>query len=192
MKLATTAVLGAAATLAAGSVAAHPLQFHVGGFAPGLVHPFLGLDHVVALIGMGIWAAQCGGRARIVLPLAFVGAIGVGSALAMTGVALPAVESAIAATMLAIGLLIVLAIRLPISAGASLAALFAVWHGYAHGLEASAAADRLFYVAGFVVASYLLVAAGVHTGRWIEARALRARTVGACIVAAGALFLASA
>jgi urease accessory protein len=192
MKLATSVVLGAAATLAAGSLAAHPLQFDGGGFASGLAHPFVGLDHVVALIGVGIWAAQCGGRARVVLPLAFVGAIGIGGALAMLGVVLPAVESAIAATVLAIGLLIALAVRPPISAGASLAALFALWHGYAHGVGASGAGNPFLYAAGFVAASYLLVAAGVRAGRSIAACHLRARTVGACIVAAGALFLASA
>lgn len=193
MKLAATAtVLGAAATLAAGSAAAHPLPFHVGGFAAGFAHPFLGLDHIVALIGMGVWASQCGGRARTVLPLAFVAAIAIGGVLAMTGVALPSVESAIAATVLAIGLLIALAIRLPLPAGASLAALFALWHGYAHGLEAWATTDRLVYAAGFVIASSLLVATGVRVGGWVAERAVRARAVGACIVAAGALFFAAA
>ena len=188
MKLATRAALSAAMlALAAQTASAHPIQFHAGGFAAGLAHPLLGLDHVLAMIAMGVWAAQCG---RMVLLTAFVAAIGLGGALAMTGVALPNLEAGVAATVLAIGLLIALAIRLRLSVGVPLAMLFALWHGNAHGLAMSAMTDPLFYTLGFVAASSVLLVAGFCAGGWIAARPPRARTFGACIVAAGALLLA--
>jgi urease accessory protein len=171
---------------------AHPNVFHVGGFAAGIAHPFLGLDHVLAMIAVGVWAAQCGGRARIVLPAAFVAAIAAGGVLALIGVVLPHVEAGIAATVLALGLLIALAVRLPSLFGAALAAVFALWHGYAHGIELPATAFAPAYAAGFVLASSALVVAGVLAGRWTIATPRVARALGACVATAGLLMLASA
>lgn len=181
------AVCAALLTLAAQTASAHPVEFHAGGFAAGLAHPFLGVDHVLAMIAMGVWAAQCG---RTVLVPAFLAAIGLGGALAMIGVALPSLEAGVAATVLAIGLLIALAIRLRLSAGVPLALLFALWHGNAHGLAMPAMTDALAYTLGFIAASSMLLVAGFHAGGWVAARPLRARTFGTCVVAAGAMLLA--
>lgn len=193
MKLGTGIAIAVAfvGAVAAQAVGAHPMAFHTGGFATGIAHPFLGLDHVLAMVAVGVWAAQCGGRARIALPAAFIAAIAAGGALAMAGVAWPHVEAGVAATVLAVGLLIALAVQLPVFAGAALAAIFALTHGYAHGAELPAATSPVAYAAGFVFASALLVAFGVYAGRWTVATPRGARAIGACVAAAGVLMLAS-
>jgi urease accessory protein len=187
------AIAASAVAIAVPQIAgAHPIAFHAGGFAAGLAHPFLGLDHVLAMIAVGVWAAQCGDRARLLMPAAFVAAIAAGGLLAMSGAALPHVEAGIAATVLALGLLIALAIRLPVLAGAALAAAFALWHGYAHGIELPATTSPIAYAAGFVLASALLVGVGVFAGRWTVAQPRVARIVGASVAAAGLAMLAGA
>jgi urease accessory protein len=132
MKSASFSAIAAASitALTAQTAGAHSAIFHTGGLAVGFAHPFLGLDHVLAMIAVGVWAAQCGGRARIALPAAFIAAIAAGGVLAMTGTTLPHIEAGIAATVLALGLLIALAVRLPVFVGAALAATFALWHGF--------------------------------------------------------------
>ena len=180
------------AALAAQTAGAHPIAFHTGGFATGIAHPFLGLDHVLAMIAVGVWAAQSGGLARIALPTAFVAAIAAGGVFAMTGAVLPYIEAGIAATVLALGLLIALAVRLPVFAGALLAATFALWHGYAHGAELPTTTSAIAYAAGFVLASAALVAVGVYSGRWTIVRPRRAGVLGACVAAAGIMLLAGA
>lgn len=178
--------------VAAQAVGAHPMAYHTGGFAAGIEHPFLGLDHVLAMIAVGVWAAQCGGRARIALPVAFITTIGAGGAIAMAGVAWPHIEAGVAATVLAVGLLIALAVRLPVFAGAGLAAIFALTHGYAHGAELPTTTSPVAYAAGFVLASALLVAFGLYTGTWTLAKPRYARAIGACVAAAGVMMLAGA
>ena len=193
MKLATRAVLGiTVVALAAQTASAHPIEFHAGGFAAGIAHPFLGIDHVLALIATGVWAAQCEQRVRMVLLAAFIAALGIGGAIAMAGFALPNVEAGVAATVLALGLLIALAVRLRLSIGASLAALFALWHGNAHGLEMSTTIDPLSYVLGFALASCVLVAGGLYAGRCTIAHPVRAKLFGAGIAAAGIVLIAGA
>ena len=189
-----TFAVALAGLLATQTALAHPSAFHASGFAAGFAHPFLGLDHVLAMIAVGVWAMQLRARARGVAPVAFVIAIAVGGALALTtNVALPNVEAGIAATVLALGLLIALAIRMPALAGAALASVFGIWHGYAHGAELPAAASSsLSYATGFVLASALLVAVGSAAGRATVPTSLAARTIGASIAAAGIMLLAGA
>ena len=108
----------------------------------------------------------------------------------MAGFALPNVEAGVAATVLALGLLSALAVRLRLSVGASLAILFGLWHGNAHGLEMSATIDPLSYVLGFALASSVLVAGGLDAGRCTFAHPVRAQTFGAWIAAAGIVLIA--
>ena len=183
---------GITGVLAAQVAGAHPIAHHAGGFAAGFAHPFLGLDHVLAMIAVGVWAAQCGGRARLALPASFVAAIAVGGALAMSGAALPYIEAGIAATVLALGLLIALAVRMPVFAGAALAAVFALWHGYAHGVALPTTASPVAHAAGFVFASAMLVAVGVCSGRWTIVQPRVARIIGVSVAAAGFAILAGA
>ncbi|MGQ9368717.1 HupE/UreJ family protein [Azospirillum sp. ST 5-10] len=176
-----TTFLAAAAGIAAALLAA-PALAHTGhpegaGFVHGVLHPLGGIDHLLAMVAVGLWAARQGGRAVLLLPAAFVVMLVGGAALGMAGVALPAVEAAIAASVAVLGLLALLNRRLPLAAGMALVGAFAVFHGHAHGAEMPAGADALGYGLGFVAATVLLHAAGVVTalaGRLALRRAARA------------------
>jgi len=180
MKYSRTIVL-AALCLVAGTASAHP-GHAAAGFAGGLAHPFLGLDHMLAMIAIGLWAAQQGGRALWAIPAAFVSAMGLGGALAWSGVALPHVETAITLSVLVLGLLIATQRRAPVMIGMGIAAVFALFHGYAHGLEMPQIASPALYALGFVVATASLHGAGIAGGLFGR-RAMR--MVGIGIAATG-------
>ena len=156
-------LLAAALTLAATPAFAHPGHDHVATFAAGVAHPLGGLDHLLAMVSVGLWAALRGGKAVWAWPLAFVGAMLAGGALGMAGIVLPLVEPAILASVIVLGVLTAAAIRAPIAAGASLIALFGLAHGYAHGAEAPAGA-AVAYAAGFAIATAGLHLAGLGAG----------------------------
>lgn len=160
----------------------------------GIVHPLLGLDHLLAMVGVGLWAALHGGRARILLPAAFVGSMALGSVLGYAGIALPAVESGIALSVMVFGLLIAALTRLPLAAGMALTALFALAHGHAHGAEAPAGSVFWIYGAGFIAATALLHLLGYVAGRQLSARSAERfiRVGGGAIATAGAVLLAQA
>lgn len=147
---------------------AHLFGAHGAGLAQGLAHPLGGLDHLLAMVAVGVWAAQRGGRALWAVPLAFVAMMALGGALGFAGWPLPWVETGIAGSVLALGLLIAFAVPLPISAAAAVVGLFAVFHGQAHGAELPQAASPLAYAAGFVAATALLHAAGVALGTMLR------------------------
>lgn len=155
-------VFGVVAALS-GEAWAHP--GHVApSFAGGFAHPVTGLDHVLAMLAVGLWAAQSGGRARWVLPLTFVAVMGVGGALGTAGVRFPLVEAGIASSVVALGLLIACAARWPMAISAPLVGAFALLHGHAHGTELPAAASGSAYAAGFVTATAMLHGAGLWLG----------------------------
>jgi urease accessory protein len=133
-------------------------------FSSGFAHPLSGWDHLLAMIAVGLWAAQLGGRARWLVPAAFLGVMTLGATLGRTGLIFPGVEQGIAASVLVLGLLIAAAVRLPVVAGMALVGVFAIFHGFAHGAEMPATAGGLLYGAGFVVATALLHAIGVSLG----------------------------
>jgi urease accessory protein len=146
--------------------AAMPAYAHVGAgttssFAAGFAHPLSGLDHMTVMIAVGLWAALKGGKAVLAWPLAFVGVMLVGAALGMLHVPVPLVEPAILASVVALGLLVALAIDLPVSAGVAIIGLFALFHGHAHGTEVPENAAGLDYMAGFAVATALLHGIGI-------------------------------
>ncbi|MEW6415727.1 MAG: HupE/UreJ family protein [Pseudomonadota bacterium] len=147
--------------LAAGTASAHTGDHAVAGFASGLAHPFLGLDHLLAMIAVGLWAAQQGGRAVWAVPAAFVGAMVLGGLAAWTGGTLPQVETGIALSVLVLGLLVATRRQWVAPAGMALAAGFALFHGYAHGLEMPHAASPFQYALGLVLATAALHAAGI-------------------------------
>jgi urease accessory protein len=139
---------------------------HAGGAAAdglmsGFLHPLLGFDHLVAMIAVGIWGAFLGPRAIWMLPIAFPLVMVLGGILGMAGVPLPAVETGIAASALVIGALIALAVRPPLWLALLIVAVFAVFHGHAHGTELPAATDALGYSIGFVLATGLLHLCGI-------------------------------
>ena len=130
-------------------------------FAAGLAHPLTGADHLLAMAAVGVWAGLCGGKARWVWPLAFVTSMIAGGALGMAGFTLPMVEQGILASVLALGLALSLGFKAPLSLGAGLIALAGLCHGFAHGAEAPLSGGGAFYVAGFVLATASLHAAGL-------------------------------
>lgn len=156
----TLAALGMIALLPSLAVA-HPHAAPGHDFLHGLAHPLLGWDHLLAMLAVGLWAAQRGGRSLWVLPGVFVGVMIAGGALGMAGVSLPGVEGGILASVLVLGALVAAAARPPLAASAGVVALFALFHGHAHGAEMPAASSGAAYGIGFVAATALLHAAGI-------------------------------
>lgn len=154
----TTIALGACALPCAAM--AHP-GHPVGGLASGFAHPFTGLDHITAMLAVGLWAGLSGGRRRWIPILAFPGFMTLGGVLGFAGVALPGVEAGIAASLLVVGLMLMALVRSPAPATAVLVGAFAVFHGYAHGAEMPIGAGSLQYALGFVLATLSLHLAGV-------------------------------
>lgn len=162
---------------------------HGAGFTTGVVHPFSGLDHLLAMVAVGLWAAQLGGKARWAVPSAFVAMLGVGSALGMLGVNLPGVEAGIAASVLALGLLIAFSTRLPVAAGMALAGAFAIFHGHAHGAEMPGIATPWLYALGFIFSTALLHGVGLGAGMHAK-RGKLVRLGGAALTFTGVWILA--
>ena len=167
MKLVSVAAVAALAAVIAAPAAAHLPPGQYGSFAAGVSHPLFGLDHVLAMVAVGLWAALLGqkGEARALwtVPAAFVVAMAAGFGLALAGVALPLVEPMILASIVVLGLAVALAARIDVRLSAGLVALFAIFHGHAHGGEL-AGAGALEFGLGFLVATAGLHAAGVGLG----------------------------
>lgn len=136
----------------------------LGGFQSGFTHPIFGLDHLLAMLAVGIWGAQMGGRNIWTLPVTFPLIMAFGGILGMSGFALPHVELGIALSVFVLGLAIALAWKAPEWAALLLIGVFAVFHGYAHGVELPRAADPASYAIGFVVATGLIHVAGIGIG----------------------------
>jgi urease accessory protein len=165
---------------------AHILPGDVTGFHSGFSHPLHGLDHLLAMIAVGLWAAQLGGRARWAVPASFVGVMAVGGALGMAGVHVPYMEQGIVASVMAMGLLIALSAKLPLPASMAVVGVFAMFHGLSHGAEMPVNAVGFAYGAGFVLATAMLHACGI--GLASVARSVRlpvVRWAGAAIAVAG-------
>jgi urease accessory protein len=187
---ATVLLIVASALMAPVTVLAHNPTGVAGGFASGFLHPLSGIDHILAMVAVGIWGAQLGAPAMWALPVAFPLVMSLGGALGVRGVFLPGVEIGIAASALLLGFMIFRETRPPLYAAALVVGFFAIFHGYAHGTELPHAANPLAYGVGFVIATGLLHMSGVALGlihRWPRgARTLR--IAGAGISLAG-LFL---
>ncbi len=170
---------------------AHAGAGHGGGFWAGLTHPVLGLDHMAAMVAVGLWGAFLGAPAIWLLPILFPLVMAVGAMVGISGASLPLTELIIALSGLVLGLMILFKVRLPIVIVALLVGLFAVFHGYAHGAELPDTANPYAFIIGFVLATGLLHVAGILLGtltRW-PAGIVAVRSVGGLIAAMGALFL---
>ena len=184
-------ILGTLALLLTPAIAfAHPGHGD-NGLIAGISHPLGGLDHLLAMLAVGLWAAQQQGAARWALPCTFVGTLLMGGLLGFEGLNLPALESGIAASVLALGLAVALAVRPPLSVAVAATALFALFHGVAHGLELPDMSSPWAYAAGFVVATAALHAAGYAVVRVLPlAAAPLVRLAGAASAATGVWLLA--
>ena len=183
-------LLVSALTLAlaySGSALAHP--GHAEGAMAGLMHPLTGIDHILAMLAVGLWGAQLGGRAQWLLPSSFVAFLAGGAALGMSGPALPMAQAGIVTSVLLLGLAIGFAFKLHTSAAALAVGVFALFHGYAHGVEMPAmdggVSSAWLFGMGFVGASAALHAAGLWLGRSALAHGRWLRGGGAAISLAG-------
>ena len=180
------------ATALAGPALAHTGAGAVHGFGAGLMHPLFGIDHVLAMVAVGLWAGLTGGRARFAYPLAFVGMMVLAGLWGMSGSSLPGVEIGIAVSVVVLGLAIALRATPPLAAGAAACAIFAIFHGHAHGAELPQGASGLGYALGFVLATAALHGAGLGLAGLLAARApLLARVAGGGLALAGVAILAS-
>lgn len=143
---------------------AHTFGTHAAGFMQGIMHPLSGLDHLLAMVAVGLWASQLGGRALWAVPMAFVGAMVLGSVLGMTGYALPFTETAIVLSVLTLGLMISFAVRVSTAVGMLLVGGLAVFHGQAHGMEMTLGISGMSYALGFVITTSALHIAGILAG----------------------------
>lgn len=181
-------VIAALATTTAPAFAHLNPEEH-GSFMAGFSHPLFGLDHILVMVAVGLWAAQIGGRALWIVPSAFVGTMALGFGLALAGIGLPFVEPAILASVVALGLLVAMAVKLDTVASAAIVAVFALFHGHAHGGELGSAGAFQFGV-GFVIATALLHVAGIALGLGIaraSGGAVVSRIIGGLTAAAGLL-----
>ncbi|MBI3707228.1 MAG: HupE/UreJ family protein [Proteobacteria bacterium] len=186
-------IVAAAAVLAVSPIAAHAHVFGAegAGWTEGLTHPFSGLDHVLAMVAVGLWAAQLGGRALWLVPGAFVAMLAVGGMIGAAGFAGMPVELGIVGSLLVLGMLVAAALRPRPAIGATIVGFLALFHGVAHGAEMPETAAPLLYGLGFVTATALLhgFGAGVglycmgSVGRWVV------RAGGAGIAVAGLALL---
>lgn len=181
------------------ALTASPALAHTGigatsSFMAGLSHPLGGLDHVLAMVAVGLWAALRGGKALWVWPSAFVGVMLLGGGLGMAGLQPPLVEPVILASVIVLGLLVAGAAKLPVGAGAAIIGVFALSHGLVHGAEMPLAGGALVYALGFAVATAALhgigiaVAVASRAGGWRTA----IRTAGALVAAIGAVIATGA
>ncbi len=171
--------------------AAHVESGQAAGFFSGLVHPVSGLDHVLAMVAVGLWGAQLGAPAIWLLPVTFPLVMAFGGFLGLVGVSLPGVEIGIASSAILLGTLVATQSRVPLWLAALVVGFFALFHGHAHGTELPPGQSGLLYSAGFVVATGCLHAAGVALGllqRWPWGQAVL-RAAGGAIAAAGVFFL---
>jgi urease accessory protein len=169
-----------------------PAFAHVGvsdvtGFSHGFGHPIGGADHLLAMVAVGLWAAQMGGRAIWAVPAAFVTMMIVGGALGVSGVHIPFIEAGILVSVLILGVLIAGAFKFPVAVSGIIVGIFAVFHGHAHGSEVQMAATAVFYSMGFALATGLLHMIGMATGIALQKLEIAklARVAGAAIAFGG-------
>jgi urease accessory protein len=181
--------LAAALTLAPVTAFAHTGVGDAHGFLYGFMHPVGGLDHVLAMLAVGLFAAMLGGRALWLVPAAFVAMMGVGGLAGINGVELPFVELGIAASVIAIGAAVALRLETPTAMAMGLVGFFAIFHGFAHGVEMPADASGVNYAIGFMLATGILHAVGiglaVTTGKLAARSDLLVRAGGGAMALAG-------
>lgn len=184
------ALLISGLTLLAAPALAHTGQGASGLYA-GMFHPITGLDHVVAMVAVGLWGGILGKPALWQLPVAFPVIMAVAGAFGVAGIPLPGVEAGIALSGIVLGAMVLFAVQMPVRAAMAIVGVFAVFHGHAHGTELPDAANPMAYALGFVLATGLLHLCGIALGtlgKWPVGRMV-VRAAGAAIALAGGAFL---
>ena len=173
------------------SAFAHVQQGEAAGFLTGFLHPISGLDHVLAMVAVGLWGAQLGAPAIWVLPVAFPLVMAMGGMLGLMGVPVPGIEYGIAASAILLGAAVMFEVRASLVVTALLVGVFAIFHGHAHGTELPPGQSALLYSMGFVIATGCLHALGIGIGavhRWTWGQKLL-RAAGAVVAVGGVFFM---
>ena len=178
----------------AGPASAHSGAALSGGFLAGFVHPFSGPDHLLAMVAVGLWGAFLGRPLLIILPIVFPTVMALGGALGMVGAPMLPVELGIAVSVIALGASVASGWRAPVWLASAMIAVFAIFHGYAHGSELPSMADPVAFSLGFVLATGTLHVVGIAFGLLADGKRGRAvvRCGGGLIVVAGWYYLAAA
>ncbi len=173
------------------SAFAHTQKGEAAGFLTGFRHPISGMDHVLAMVAVGLWGAQLGAPAVWLLPVAFPLVMAMGGMLGLMGVPLPGIEYGIAASAILLGSAVMFEIRPPLVVAAIMVGFFAIFHGHAHGTELPPGQSALLYSMGFVIATGCLHAVGIGIGavhRWVWGQRLL-RLAGALVAVGGVFFM---
>lgn len=166
---------------------AHPLHGEPTGFLGGFTHPLFGIDHILAMVAVGIWAAQIGKRQVWLVPLSFVTLMAVGGVVGFAGGQLPLIEEGIIGSVLILGVLIAASVKMPLWSSMMLVGFLALFHGFAHGTEMPQGSSATFYAGGFVIATMLLHLVGIGLGVLVQRKinTTAVRWTGAVIIVAG-------
>jgi urease accessory protein len=192
MKTATQLLMATGLMVTATAASAHAGHDAGTGFTSGLLHPMLGLDHLLAMAAIGFWSVRQNATLKNSTPLFVIGGMILGAALAWGGLSLPGVETGISLSVILAGILIATLAKLPTVVGGSLVAAFMVFHGFAHGAEMPAGATLVAYLAGFSVATLALTFAGRGLGALMQKTDKRAgRVLGGVVASTGALLTAA-
>jgi urease accessory protein len=160
------------------------------GLAAGLLHPFSGIDHLLAMVAVGLWAGQSGKRSVWLLPAVFMSMLAAGAGVALLLPSLPLIETGIAASVLMLGLITALSLNVPVALSIALSAAFGLVHGYAHGMEMPGTAEPVLYALGFLAATAALHFSGVALSLATRGRfAHFAQLMGAAIALSGVWML---
>lgn len=188
------AALACALVIVPSQATAHDGSGLAGGFTSGFLHPLSGLDHALAMVAVGLWGAILGRPLIVSLPTVFPIMMAVGGAAGMAGLPMPPVELGIAVSVVTLGLLVMLTVRARILLACAIVAIFALFHGYAHGLELPSSADPVGYSVGFVLCTGLLHVLGIAIGaiKTLPNGTLALRAAGGAIALSGLWFLQSA
>ena len=177
MKRAAVTTFVALFVFAPAAALAHPGHDGAGGLVHGFVHPVTGIDHVLAMIAVGVLAALYGGRALWLVPTSFLVAMAAAGAIGMAGIPVQIVEAGIGLSVVVLGLMIAFQIKPPTLVAMVVVGFFALFHGYAHGSEMPNGAAGLSFAAGFLIATALLLSAGVGLGLLLQRRTLSRRLI---------------
>jgi len=171
------------------SAFAHPQKGEAVGFLTGFRHPISGLDHVLAMVAVGLWGAQLGSPAIWLLPVAFPMVMALGGMLGLMGIPIPGIEYGIALSAILLGAAVMFEVKPPLGVAAAVVGSFAIFHGHAHGTELPPGQSALLYSIGFVIATGSLHALGIGIGsvhRWAWGQ--KALRVAGGVVAMGGVF----
>jgi urease accessory protein len=174
---------------------AHPGHAGIGamGFVQGFSHPFTGADHILAMVAVGLWAAQLGGRALWIVPAAFISLMLVGGALGIAGMPMPFIQEGILVSILVLGVLIAGAFKFPVAVSGIIVGMFALFHGVAHGSEIPLASTAVTYSIGFALATALLHGTGLASGVVLQRFNIdKLSRLAGGVIALGGIYLAMA